>query len=265
MMNAVSLNSSMMFTGRIIGPAAAGFIIELTGIGPALYLNAGGYLLATSCVLLINGVPKRQVVRRASVAGDLLAGFHYVWATPVAFTIITIGLAFGFFGMPIAQVMPAFAKEVLEVGAGGAGMLMTAAGVGSLIGTLILATLGNFRYKNWLLLGALFIFGLSLLVFSWSPWFRVSWAILLFVGMGSTGFISVGTTVLQLSVPNDLQGRIMSLWYVSAGLMFIGALPSALVADLFDWMVAISGGAIMFMAVALLLGVARPTLRNLRI
>ena len=265
MMNAVSLNSSMMFTGRIVGPAAAGFIIELTGIGPALYLNAGGYLLATSCVLLINGVPKRQVVRRASVAGDLLAGFHYVWATPVAFTIITIGLAFGFFGMPIAQVMPAFAKEVLEVGAGGAGMLMTAAGVGSLIGTLILATLGNFRYKNWLLLGALFIFGLSLLVFSWSPWFRVSWAILLFVGMGSTGFISVGTTVLQLSVPNDLQGRIMSLWYVSAGLMFIGALPSALVADLFDWRVAISGGAIMFMAVALLLGVARPTLRNLRI
>ncbi len=142
---------------------------------------------------------------------------------------------------------------------------MTAAAVGSLARTLTLATLGNFRYKNWLLLGVLFIFGVSLLAFSWSVWYGVSLAIMLFVGMGSTGFISMGTAVLQLSVPNDLQGRIMSLWYVSAGLMFIGALPSALVADLFDWKVAISGGAIMFMVVALLLGVARPTLRNLRI
>jgi predicted MFS family arabinose efflux permease len=265
MMNAVSLNSSMMFTGRIIGPAAAGFIIEWIDIGPALYLNAAGYLLATACVLSIRGVPKRPVVKRSSVAGDLAAGIVHVWSSPVVFTIIGIGFAFGFFGMPITQVMPAFAKEILDAGAAEAGLLMTAAAVGSLAGTLTLATLGNFRYKNWLLLGMLLVFGVSLLALSWSLWYRVSLAIMLFVGLGSTGFISMGTAVLQLSVPNDLQGRIMSLWYVSAGLMFIGSLPSAVVADLFDWRIAIAGGAIVFMVVALLMGVARPTLRNLRI
>ena len=91
MMNAVSLNSSMMFTGRIIGPAAAGFLIEWIDIGPALYLNAAGYLLATACVLSIRGVPKRPAVKRSSVAGDLAAGIVHVWSSPVVFTIIGIG------------------------------------------------------------------------------------------------------------------------------------------------------------------------------
>ena len=265
LMNAVALNSSMMFSGRIIGPAAAGAIIELTDIGPALYLDAGAYLAATIFLLFISGMPQRQGARKTSVLGDLLVGVRFLWTTPVVFTVIAIGFAFGFFGMPLTQVMPAFAKSVLDAGAGGTGLLMTSAAIGSLIGTLVLASMGNFQHKNWLLLGALLMFGISLIAVSWSPWYRVSWVILLFVGMGSTGFISMGTAVLQLSVPSELQGRVLSLWYMSAGLMFIGALPVAVVGDLINWTVAISGGAVLFMAVAFCLGVWRPTLRRLKV
>lgn len=262
-MNAVVLNSAVMNSGRILGPALAGGIIELTGIGPALYINAGCYLVGTACLWLINGLSQGTVARKTAIMGDLLEGLRYFWSTPVAFTVIAIGFAFGLLGMPYVQIMPAFAREVLGVGAGGAGLLITAAGVGSLIGTLVLVSLGNFPYKNWLLIGSLFIFGLGLFLFAWSPWFWLSWVLLLFVGMGS--MVPMGTTVLQLTVPAELQGRVLSLWYVSAGLMFIGALPMAVVAEALSWPISIAGGAALFLLVALWLGVWRPALRHLKV
>ena len=109
----------------------------------------------------------------------------------------------------------------------------------------------------------LLLFEAALFAFAWSHWFWLSWAILLFVGMGSIGYISLGTTVLQLSVPQELQGRVMSLWYVSAGFMFIGSLPMALVADLVSWPVALAGGATVCFAFTLWLAILRSTLRRL--
>lgn len=262
-MNAVVLNAAVMNAGRIIGPAAAGFIIDLVDLGPALFVNAGCYLAAACCVLLIRNFTQDVPDRRSNMLGALQDGLVYFARTPVVFTIVGIGFAFGFFGMPHVQVMPAFAREVLNSTAGQAGLLMTAAGIGSLAANVALALLGNFRRKNLLLVGALLLFEAALFAFAWSQWFWLSWAILLFVGMGSIGYISLGTTVLQLSVPQELQGRVMSLWYVSAGFMFIGSLPMALVADLVSWPVALAGGATLCFAFTLWLAILRPTLRRL--
>ena len=264
-MNAVVLNAAVMNTGRIIGPALAGGIIELVGIGPALYINASCYLMAAGFVLLIRNFGQGQPARRAGVFRDLLAGLDYFRKTPVVFTIIGVGFAFGFFGMPHIQVMPAFAKEVLGAGAAKAGLLITAAGLGSLLANVFLSLLGNFRHKNWLLIGSVLLFEFSLFLFAWSQWFWLSWAILLFVGVGSISYISLGTTVLQLSVPSELQGRVMSLWYVSAGLMFIGSLPMAVVADLVSWPLALAGGAVISLVFTVWLAIWRPTLRRLQI
>ncbi len=264
-MNAVSLNSAVMNSGRIFGPAVAGGLIELTDISAALYLNGGCYLVGTACLLLVRSGLQQQVARDTTILRDLREGLDYFFKTPVTLMIIGLGFAFGFFGMPYLRVMPAFAKETLDVGAGGAGVLIAAAGVGSLLGNVVLASLGDFRHKNWLLIGSAFTFGLSLLLFAWSPWFWLSWMILLVVGMGSSVYISVGTTVLQLHVPPELLGRVLSLWYVTAGLMFIGALPVAAAADALGWPIAFTGGATLFLVAASWLGLWRPTLRKLRL
>lgn len=264
-MNAVVLNSAVLNTGRIVGPAVAGGVIELLDIGSALYLNALCYLLSVGFILLMRDVEQTRPARRANVLGDLGAGLDYFRKTPVVFTVIGMGFAFGFFGMPHIQVMPAFAREALGSGAGEAGLLITAAGVGSLLVNIVLAALGNARGKNWLLLGFILTFGVSLFIFAWSEWYWLSWIILLFVGLGSNGYISLGTTVLQLTVNPELQGRVMSLWYVSAGFMFIGSLPMALVADWAGWPAALAGGAGLCLGCTLVLGVWCPTLRRLRI
>ena len=216
LMNAVVLNSAVMNSGRILGPALAGGVIELAGVTPALYLAAGCFCVGTVTLLMVRRVPLAARDRRSTILSELWGGLRYCWSNPVTFTVIGIGLAFGFFAMPYAQLLPAFAKLVLDTGAGGAGLLMAGAGIGSLSGTVIMASLGNTPHKNRLLLACIFLFGISLFCLAWSHWFWLSWAILYLVGMGS--IVPMGTTVLQLSVPTEFQGRVMSVWYISANL-----------------------------------------------
>ena len=263
LMNAVVLNSAVMNSGRILGPAVAGAVIELTGLAPALYLATGCFCVGTVTLLMVRRVPTVARDQRSGIFSELWGGLRYCWSNPVTFTVIGIGFAFGFFAMPYAQLLPAFAKLVLDTGAGGAGLLMTGAGIGSLSGTFIMASMGNSPHKNRLLLGCIFLFGIALFCLAWSHWFWLSWAILFLVGMGS--IVPMGTTVLQLSVPAEYQGRVMSVWYVSAALMFIGSYPMTLVAEYISWTAAFAGGATIYLTVAFVLGVWRPTLRQLRV
>ena len=117
---------------------------------------------------------------------------------------------------------------------------MSGAGIGSLVGTLFLASLGDFRHKNWLLLICMFLFGISLFCLALSPWFWLSWVILLFLGLSD--IFPMGTTVLQLSVPPELRGRVMSLWIMTVALSMIGSFPMALAADYTNWPTAFASG-----------------------
>jgi MFS family permease len=265
LMNAVALNSAVMNSGRILGPALAGGIIELMDTGSAFYLNAACYLVGTLCLWPIKGLSRPKPAQRNGVSRDLLDGLRYLWTTPLAFTVIGMGFAFGFFGMPYVQVMPAFAREVLSASAGGAGLLLTAGGLGSLVGTIALASLGNAPHKNWILMGAFVTFSLGLSLFAWSTWFWVSWSFLLLVGAGGSIIISMITTILQLTVPGPLQGRVLSIWYVAAGLMFAGSLPLAFIGDALSWPAAITGGAVLCLLIGCWLGLLRPTLRRVAI
>ena len=106
-LNAVALNQVVMSAGRILGPALAGWIIELGGIGPALYFNAGCYFLSALCLIPIKSSAQAGAVGKSTMLRDLVAGLSYVRSTPVVFTVIGIGLGMGFFAMPHIQVMPA--------------------------------------------------------------------------------------------------------------------------------------------------------------
>ncbi len=119
MMNAIALHTMVNQTGQIIGPAAAGGIIELVGIGPALLVNAGLYVSGIIFLLLITGLPRQTAARGASLLADLGAGLHCVRSTPILLTLIVMTVTLAFFALSFRQIMPAFADEVLEIGPGG--------------------------------------------------------------------------------------------------------------------------------------------------
>ena len=264
-LNAVALHTMVNQTGQIIGPAAAGGIIELTGIGPALLVNAGLYLSGIVFLLLIRGLPRRSAARGATLLADLWAGLQCVRSTPVLYTVIGMTLAFAFFAVSFRQVMPAFTKEVLDIGAGGTGLLLLAVGLGSLLGNLILAALGDFRRKAQLLVASVLLFSVFLTLFAWSPWFWASWIILLFVGATSFGFfVPLAVTLIQHNVPTELRGRVMSIFGLAPAVHNVGALPLAAAADVMSWPLAFTIGAALSLFVALWLGVWSPVLRHLK-
>ena len=264
MMNAVALHTMVNQSGQIIGPALAGGIIELAGIGPTLLVNAGLYLVGIPLLLMIRGLPQRASAMKATILADLQAGLQCIRTTPVLYTIIGIAVAFAFFGMSHRQILPAFTEEVLGVGAGGTGLLLLGAGLGSLIGSLILASLGDFRRKTWLLMGSVLLLSVVLTAFAWSNWYWVSLIMIFFVGLTSFGFFwPLATTLIQLNVPPELRGRVLSFLQFAPAVHYLGALPLAVAADVINWQIAITGGAALSMAVALWLGILRPPLRRL--
>ena len=263
LMNAVALHSMVNQTGQIIGPAMAGGIIEFVGIAQSLFVNAGLYLSGAIFLSFIRGLPDQLGAGKSSVLEDLKTGLKSIQSTPILYTVIGMTLAFAFFAVSYRNVMPGFGKEVLDIGPGGTGLLLLAAGLGSLIGSLILASLGDHRSKTKLLVISVSLLSLFLVLFAWSQWFFVSWVILLFVGAASFGFFTpLATTLIQLNVAPDVRGRVLSIFQLAPALHFLGGLPLAATANIFSWPIALTGSAIMSLVVALWLGVWRGTLRE---
>ncbi len=264
MMNAVALHTTVNQSGQIVGPALAGGIVELAGTGPALLVNAGMYLAGIFFLFLIKDLPPRAPGPKASLVGDLLSGLRHIRSTPVLYTIIGMALAFTFFAMSYRQVLPAFTRDMLDVGAGGTGLLWLSAGLGSLLGSLIVASLGDFRHKARLMVGSLLLLFVVLTLFAWSPWYWASWVLFFFVGVTSLGlFWTLATTLVQLNVPNEVRGRVMSVLQLAPAVHFLSGLLLAVGAEAVGWPIAITGTVAMTLMVTVWLGIWRPVLRRL--
>ena len=263
LMNAVALHTMVNQSGQIIGPALAGGVIEIAGVGNALVANAAMYLFGIAFLVLIKGLVAMPEAPKKAVIRELREGLQCVRSTPVLYTVIGLALAFTFFGMSYRQVLPAFTKEVLDVGAGGTGLLWLGAGLGSLLGSFLLASLGDFKRKSWLLSASLLLLCVFLIAFAWSPWYWISWILFFFVGTMSTGlFWPLANTLVQLNVPSELRGRVLSILQIAPAIHFLSALPLAVAGGLVNWSIAVTGAALMVLLVTLLLGIWRPTLRR---
>ena len=153
---------------------------------------------------------------------------------------------------------------MLDIGAGGTGLLLLAVGLGLLLGNLILAAMGDFRRKARLLIGSVLLQSVVLTLFAWPPWFWASWIMLLLVGATTFGFFDpIAVTLIQHNVPPELRGRIMSIFGLAPAVHYVGALPLPAAADAMSWPLAITMGAALSLFLALWLGVWRPVLRNL--
>ena len=178
-------------------------------------------------------------------------------------TVLVLACAWGGFGMSHLAVIPAFSKEHLGTEASGAGLLLLASGLGSLAGNLLI----TFMHRAWLyrwLLVCLVSFCACLTLFAWSNWFWVSWSLFLLVGVLSLGTVwPLATTILQLSAPNEIRGRVMGVLHFTPGFHNLGALPLAAAAGWMGWSTSIGVAAGLCLLVTLWFGLARAAGRHL--
>lgn len=263
LMNALALNSAGFNVTRIVGPTLAGLLIAAIGIAGNFYLQAMAYVGVAAMVWQMQIPPRNGPARDVSVRQDLLDGARYVWRHPTLRAQMTLALVPVVVALPYISLMPVFAKDVLNLGPGGFGLLMAAPGLGAVIGTLTIASAGDIRRKGLLLFGSLIALGVALVLFSQSRSFPLSLGLLVLVGMFQMCYMTTNQTVLQITTPDELRGRVMGIYMLNQGLLPFGSLFAGILADLWGAPLAVTamGAVVLLLAGAAFLRL--PSMRTL--
>ena len=220
LMNAIALNSSMFNGARVIGPAIAGILVARIGEGWCFAANAISYIAVIVGLLLMKVLSPPRASKQSPIE-DIIEGFRWVNHTKVIRALLLLIGLVSLVGMPYTVLMPVFADKVLHGGARELGILMGATGVGALFGALTLAAkTGVTGLGRWVAITCATL-GVSLFLFSFSTSFWLSAALLLPAGYSMMLQMACSNTLIQTMVPDQLRGRVMSLY----SMMFMGMAP----------------------------------------
>jgi MFS family permease len=261
--NAIALNSAAFNLTRIIGPAVAGFLIAQVGIAAAFYLNSASYLAVIAGLLLIRLPPFQRPVQVRSVADNMREGFGWIRANRLPRTLVWLIAASSVLAFPYIMLLPVFARDILQVGAPGLGALLSASGAGALAGGLALASVGNRVRRGPLLLGASVCFAVLVAAFALSTSFTLSLALLAGVGFMMILNNATVNALLQSLVPDQLRGRVMSVYvFMFLGMAPLGSLQAGALARWIGAPLALAIGATTLLLVTLAVWWRVPELRN---
>jgi MFS family permease len=221
LLNAIALNSSMFNGARVAGPAIAGILVAVVGEGWCFFLNGVSYLAVIAGLFLMRIEETAITHDGASPIEKLREGLRFVRrTTPIRALLELVGLT-GFMALPFSVLMPIFAGRVLGGGASAYGTLMGAVGVGALGGALMIAMRQQLRGLGLVVAYSSMGLGVALILFSASRWFWMSFAILTVAGLCMMMQFTSTNTLIQAMVPDQLRGRVMSLY----SMMFLGMPP----------------------------------------
>ena len=286
LLNAISLNATGMNLMRVIALALGGALIPIIGIDGVYYAIVVCYILGAVSLFKVslpqraatpvpapamadpmgrlrNFRPDSIVQFLRSMWPDIREGVSYIRHSRLVISLLAMAFVPLTFGLPYMFLMPVFADEVLGQSELGYGLLMAMAGVGALVASLAIASLGDFRQKGKLLLASALVFGITLALFGISHSFPLSLAILVGVGAGGTGYMALNNTLLQSNVPLRILGRVMSIWMITFALMPMGTLPIGAVAQALGPTTAVAGGAVIIVLFTLGMIIFVPFLRRL--
>ena len=233
--NAVALNSAIFNAARIVGPAVAGLTIGVFDISTAFFINGLSFVAVIASLLAMRPSELNAVARTAmprtvhAVVSTLAEGLGYVRRTHVVLLGVSVVGLVSLVGMNFSVVVPAMARDMLGTGAEGYGFLMAASGVGSLVAALAVAFLG--RPTQRVLIGGAIVLGVLEIAMAFSHSMALSLVCMFGIGAGGIAMAMTANTAIQLTVPDQLRGRVMAVYTtVFAGSTPIGGLAFGAIA-----------------------------------
>jgi predicted MFS family arabinose efflux permease len=228
-------------------------VIAWLGIAGAFFLNAASFIPVIIALLLMSVAPI-AARSREPVINSLKEGFRFIRGHRMVTGLLVLAGAVSIFSMPYMVLMPIFARDILNVGAKGLGYLVSSVGFGALIGALVVSSLGDFKWKGKLLLAGNLTFCTMLMLFSFSRYAPVSMVLLVVAGWGTMTSMALMNTLIQTATPNELRGRVMSVYVLMfMGMAPLGSLQAGLVAHWLGAPAAVRIGAIVCAFAALLI------------
>jgi MFS family permease len=227
LMNAVSLNSAIVNGARVVGPAVAGFLMAYVGMTWCFLLN-GLSFIAVIAGLLMMRLPKFiPPTKPHSTGRHVMEGFRYLAGHRRVRILLLLFCVVGIFGWSYSVLLPAYATDILHVGESGYGVLLSANGLGALLGALTVATWGSRVRPRLMILGGLWLFSAMLVLLAVVRWYPLVLGCMVVSGWGMLLNFSTTNTVIQTSVSDAMRGRVMGIWaLVFGGMMPVGGIES---------------------------------------
>ena len=263
LMNAISLNNSSMNLTRVVGPALAGFLILLVDTAGVFFIVSAIYVFSVLSMTMVRAGTEPAGRSGKGVTGDIREGLAYALGDRTLRGLIIMNFIPVLFGFSYYALLPAWAREALDVQSDDLGILMMLMGVGALTGTLILASMGSFRRRGAFLLVSCLIWGVTLAVFARMESFPPTVPLLIFIGLVSSVFMSLNMTLTQVYSAPRMRGRVMSITMMSFGLMPLSAVPFGLLAEFTNTPFALMLSGIMLAVFTLVFAVAYPSFRRI--
>ena len=224
--NAIAMNSTQFQLSRVVGPTLAGVAFKVFGLAGCFFANGLSFVAVVAALWVVRPEPKivsatHSVRDRRALWHDLVEGFRYVRNRPRVSSLLLLSGVNSLFGAPYFTLVPIYARNIFGLGATGLALMMGTAGAGALFGALLVAYLGDFRRKGWLVLGGSIAFGVFITNFAISGRLVLSLVFLFGLGFSLVACVATINTLLQKLVTDQMRGRVMSMFILS----FLGTMP----------------------------------------
>lgn len=261
--NAVAIGGTIWQLNKLVGPAVAGMLIYLIGIGPT-YIFC--FLASVSAIFLWYFIRlDKQATAPASggLLQNMMDGLNFIRTNEIFYTFIGMTFFNSVFGMSYVILMPVFARNVLEVGSQGFGFLQSAGGAGALSGVILVAYFAHYKGKGRQAIGGATAFGAMLILFALSRNYSVSLLLAYALGLTMQFYMTTISAILQVSLPDQLRGRVMGIHGLAWELMPVGGMIAGAIAEFSSAPIAVGFGGAMVGGMALAVAIMLPRIRRL--
>ncbi len=246
---AMGLNMTGVNVTRVVGPAAAGYLISVIGVEGAYLVNVSLYAAAIAAMLTVKKLPPLGG-NLPKLTTHMIEGFQYLRKDRLVGILLLFGLVPQFLAMPFQNILPAFTERVWEVGPAGFGMLNAAVGVGAVVGSVYVAGRSQEKRRLPMMMAAVMAFGALLAAFAMSPHFWPALVLAFLANIGASVFSTLNNVSIQLVIPDEVRGRVSSYMMMSVSLPLLGALPIGWIADQAGPPVAVAGASLLAVVMA---------------
>ena len=238
--SAMSLETINSTLGRFMGPFLAGLLIELTDFSGTYIVLMVVYIVAFVLILVMKGRGPVRAPSPYAFWNTVSRGFKYSVNNSVIRSVLVITLIMNAMAFSVESLFPVVAKNHLGVGAGLTGILISAQAIGSLAAASVIASLAVVRYHGRIFALGLVLQLISLLFFALSPWYPVSFLMLMLAGLGAAGYSTMQSTIILISSEPEMRGTALGMLGQCIGVAAVGGLAVGVVANYFSAQAAVA-------------------------
>ena len=261
--NAMALNAAGISGTTMAAPALAGGVYAFIGPWNVFYLIGA---LTLAAVVLTSFLPRTgpagSGAERPDVLRDIADGIAHVWQRRILFVLLLMGLAATMLAMPFRFILPVFVVDIYRQGPDSMGLLVGLMGLGSMFGSLYVASMGQ-RYRGMGLIVASIMSGIGLVLIAAIPVYNVAAVIMVVLGIGDSGRQALNQTLIIEKASPEFRGRIMSLFMLNYGLMPLSITPAGYLTDYLGGQTVIGFMGIALIAVMIFVLLTQGRLRRL--